>query len=128
MTTVADHGLRLPLAANILLQARRIVETGLPSSRAEHLCYLRAPRPARVYEPNLMPRRSVVADNVQYITMSEEGVHTVYISLPGHPGRGAPGCVKKVIRLDSVLTDHDLPMLNLDFDENNKLIGLEVLV
>ena len=69
-----------------------------------------------------------MADNVRHITMSEEGVDTVYITLPGHPGRGAAGCVKKTIRLDSVLTDYDLPMLNLDFDENDKLIGIEVLV
>ncbi len=69
-----------------------------------------------------------MADKVQYITKSEEGFDTVYITLPGHPGRGAAGCVKKMIRLDTMLTDYDLPMVNLDFDENNKLIGIEVVV
>ncbi len=69
-----------------------------------------------------------MADKVQYVTMSEEGIHTVYITLPDHPGRDTAGCVKEMIRLDTMLSDYDLPMLNLDFDENKKLIGIEVLV
>lgn len=67
-------------------------------------------------------------DNVQNITMSENGVDTVYVTLPDHPGGESTGCVKKMIRLDTVLPGYDIPMVNLDFDEAGKLIGIEIIV
>jgi hypothetical protein len=53
---------------------------------------------------------------------------TDYIALPDHPGRNTSGCVKEMVRLDKMLTEYSLPMVNLHFYENKKLIGIEVLV
>lgn len=73
-----------------------------------------------------------MSKNVQYITMSEAGPDTVYIYLPEHPGKAAKeqaGCVKEMIRLDDILADRTLAtMVNFDFDENQNLIGIEVLL
>lgn len=49
-----------------------------------------------------------------------------YLSLPGHPGKGSPGCVKKTVRLASLLP-YKGPDLYLDFDAQGHLIGVEVL-
>ena len=64
----------------------------------------------------------------QEILLSEDETNTVYIQLPDHPGRGTSGCVKEMLRLETVLTNYNLPMINLDFDENRNLIGLEIVV
>ncbi|MEL6645520.1 MAG: DUF2283 domain-containing protein [Pseudomonadota bacterium] len=70
--------------------------------------------------------------SVQYITMSEAGPDTVYIYLPGHPGKAMKehaGCVKEMIRLVDILADRNVAtMVNFDFDENQDLIGIEVLL
>ncbi|MEL6801628.1 MAG: DUF2283 domain-containing protein [Pseudomonadota bacterium] len=73
-----------------------------------------------------------MSKSVQYITVSETGPDTVYIYLPGHPGKATKeqaGCVKEMIRLDDILADRNLAtMVNFDFDENQCLIGIEVLL
>ncbi|MCG8417975.1 MAG: DUF2283 domain-containing protein [Proteobacteria bacterium] len=50
-----------------------------------------------------------------------------YLRLPGHPGPGAAGCVAKTIRLFELIGEYSGPEINLDFDENNQLIGIEIL-
>ena len=37
------------------------------------------------------------------------------------------GIVKRTITLDEVVADFKGPMVNLDFDENGLLIGIEIL-
>ena len=73
-----------------------------------------------------------MSQNVQHITMSSSGTDIVYIQLPGHPVKGkneVAGCVKEMIRLDEVLKDRKLgAMINLDFDGDQNLIGIEVLL
>lgn len=51
-----------------------------------------------------------------------------YISLPDHPGVGVVGGVtKKQLRLRDLIGDHGGPDLYLDFDKENRLIGIEIL-
>jgi hypothetical protein len=52
--------------------------------------------------------------------------HVAYLSLPEHPGRGK-ATVKKNVRLRDVIEDYTGPDLFLDFDENNVLLGVEVV-
>jgi len=50
-----------------------------------------------------------------------------YVSLPGHPGRGAPGVVAKQVRLRDLVGDHGGFDVFLDFDRDGTLIGFEIL-
>jgi hypothetical protein len=53
---------------------------------------------------------------------------TAYVELPGHPGAGTPGCVKRTICLDDLIDNFSGPRVHLDFDANDRLIGIEILV
>ena len=50
-----------------------------------------------------------------------------YVYLPGHPGPGTPGCVARSI--DVFALDERLRGLQviLDVDENDRVIGIEIL-
>jgi hypothetical protein len=61
------------------------------------------------------------------LRISADDEDVVYLKLPDHPG-GVPGIVKKTVRLHDVLGDYSGPDLYFDFDENNMLIGVEILV
>jgi hypothetical protein len=61
------------------------------------------------------------------LEISEDDEDVAYVKLPGHPG-SAPGIVKRSVSLREVLGSYSGPDINLDFDENNVLIGIEVLV
>jgi hypothetical protein len=51
---------------------------------------------------------------------------TVYLRFPGYVFE--PGVVRETISLIDVVPDYKGPMINIDFDENGKAIGLEVLI
>jgi hypothetical protein len=51
-----------------------------------------------------------------------------YISLPDHPGKGTPGIVVKQLRLIELCSGYKGPDVYLDFDKENRLVGIEVLV
>lgn len=51
-----------------------------------------------------------------------------YVTLPDHPGDGTPGCVKRMERLFDLIGDYNGPDVYFDFDENNTLIGIELLL
>ncbi|WP_197026649.1 DUF2283 domain-containing protein [Caulobacter sp. UNC358MFTsu5.1] len=50
-----------------------------------------------------------------------------YLTLPLHPGRGTWGCVANTIPLDQIIEGYKGPDVNLDFDAQGRLIGIEVL-
>jgi hypothetical protein len=54
--------------------------------------------------------------------------HTAYVELPGHPRTLTPGCVKRTIGLDDLIENFKGPRVHLDFDANDRLIGIEILV
>jgi hypothetical protein len=60
------------------------------------------------------------------LQVSSDDDEVAYLELPGHPG-SSPGVVKKTVSLRELLGDYSGPDLNFDFDENNMLIGVEVL-
>jgi hypothetical protein len=55
------------------------------------------------------------------------GEDVAYVSLPGHPGRGTSGVTRKQVRLREIYADYVGPDLYLDFDEQKRLIGIEIL-
>ena len=50
-----------------------------------------------------------------------------YLSLPDHPGPGTPGCVKRSVDLAALAPDFKGPQLILDLDDDNRVIGIEIL-
>lgn len=49
-----------------------------------------------------------------------------YLTLPDHPGDGVVA-VKKNLRLRDLVGDYKGPDLYFDFDENNVLVGVEII-
>ena len=49
-----------------------------------------------------------------------------YLYLPAHPGSGVVGASKKNVRLSDLL-DFKGPDVVFDLDENNNLIGIEIV-
>ena len=50
-----------------------------------------------------------------------------YISLPDHPAKPVSGVVVKTLRLIELCGSYKGPDVYLDFDKDNRLIGIEVL-
>jgi len=59
------------------------------------------------------------------VSADDDGV--AYLRLPDHPGT-LPGVVKKTIRLRDLVAGYSGPDIHLDFDKNDVLIGIEILV
>lgn len=53
--------------------------------------------------------------------------HSAYIALPGYPEPILGGVVSKTICLDEVLDNFKGPRINLDFNNDGVLIGIEIL-
>ena len=49
-----------------------------------------------------------------------------YVYLPDHPGRLSFGCVVRQLRLCELIENYSGPDIHLDFDKNDKLIGIEI--
>jgi hypothetical protein len=49
----------------------------------------------------------------------------IYIQFPDFPAEETPGCIKKTIELKS-LVNYEGKTVNLDFDKDNNLIGIEI--
>ncbi|WP_269515301.1 DUF2283 domain-containing protein [Brevundimonas subvibrioides] len=49
-----------------------------------------------------------------------------YVYLPDHPGSGSFGCVAKTVPLYQVVKGYDGLDVNLDFDVEGRLIGIEI--
>ena len=60
------------------------------------------------------------------VSEDEDGEVVAYLRLPAHPGPGK-AVVKKNVRLRDVVEDYHGPDLFLDFDENNVLLGIEIV-
>ena len=52
--------------------------------------------------------------------------HQTYIELPDHPHELA-SCVRRTVRVHNLIQDYDGPSIAIDFDENNRAIGIEIL-
>jgi hypothetical protein len=61
------------------------------------------------------------------VRISGHESETAYIKLPGHSNETVIGIVKKTISLDDLIDAYKGPRVILDFDENDMLIGIEIL-
>ncbi|MFA5620994.1 MAG: hypothetical protein WDA08_11885 [Weeksellaceae bacterium] len=64
---------------------------------------------------------------ISKIYTDEDGEVTAYIQLPKHPKQIVPGIVKKNISLSEILPNYKGPSIYLDFDDNDELIGIEII-
>ena len=60
------------------------------------------------------------------LRVSEDDSDVAYLKLPGHPGESS-GVVKRTVSLRDLLANYEGPDLMFDFDDNNVLIGIEIL-
>ena len=51
-----------------------------------------------------------------------------YVYLPDHPGRGKPGVTKKQVRLRDIYPGYKGADLYFDFDHDDTLIGIDIMV
>ncbi len=61
------------------------------------------------------------------LNISQDDPDVAYLKLPGHPGSGIPGAVAKQIRLGEIISNYKGPDIYLDFNQDEMLIGLEIL-
>jgi hypothetical protein len=59
------------------------------------------------------------------VRVSGDESGTAYVSLPGH--KAEHGIVSKTIRLDDLIDGFKGPWVNLDFNKDGVLIGIEIL-
>jgi Protein of unknown function (DUF2283) len=61
------------------------------------------------------------------LKLSQDDSTVAYISLPDHPGSGTFGAVARQVRLLDLCGGYKGPDIYLDFDKENRLVGIEVL-
>jgi len=57
-----------------------------------------------------------------------DNAHTAYIALPGYPEEVAPHVVSRTLNLYDLVNTYSGPQVNLDFNREGVLIGIEILV
>lgn len=68
-----------------------------------------------------MPRKRL------HLKIAKEDPEVAYLQLSNHAGRGTAGIVKRTLRLHDLIGAYGGADLYFDFDENNQLIGVEIL-
>jgi uncharacterized protein YuzE len=61
------------------------------------------------------------------LRVSADDPDVAYLQLPDHPGEGKYNIVGNQIRLVEIIEGYQGPDINLDFDKDGKLIGIEIL-
>lgn len=61
------------------------------------------------------------------LKVSKDDHNVAYLYLPNHPGNVVRGIVSKQVRLLEVLPDYKGADIYLDFNEEDVLIGIEIL-
>ena len=61
------------------------------------------------------------------LKVSEDDPDVAYLFLPDHPGAGVPNVVGKQVSLDKLVNGYSGPDVYLDFGQDGKLIGMEIL-
>ena len=60
------------------------------------------------------------------LKISADDDEVAYLFLPNHPKQVVPGIVKKQTRLSDLIDGYKGPDIYLDFDEEGKMIGIEI--
>ena len=68
-----------------------------------------------------------MADGKFELSVSAEDEKVAYLSLPSHPAGIVSGVVKKTLSLRELIENYRGADLYFDFDEENRLIGIEIL-
>lgn len=59
---------------------------------------------------------------------THEGEHGVaYLELLDFPHESSSGCVKRTVNVHNLIPDYDGPGIHIDFDEQGRAIGIEIL-
>jgi hypothetical protein len=61
------------------------------------------------------------------VKVSDDDSGVAYLRLPGHPGFGSPGAVKKSVSVRDIIGEYQGPDITLDFDADNRIIGVEIV-
>ncbi|NQZ11719.1 MAG: DUF2283 domain-containing protein [Algicola sp.] len=61
------------------------------------------------------------------LKVSADDEDVAYLYLPGHPRKVEAGIVQKQVELRKVITQYSGPDVFLDFNNEGKLIGIEIL-
>jgi uncharacterized protein YuzE len=61
------------------------------------------------------------------LVVSEDDPDVAYLQLPDHPGSGTPNVVAKQICLGDIIQSYKGPDIYLDFGQDGRLIGIEIL-
>jgi hypothetical protein len=73
-----------------------------------------------------MTRKERIYLKVSQNDEDEDEEIVAYLTLPDHPGPSS-GVVRRNVRLRDLVGDYVGPDLFFDFDENNVLVGVEIL-
>jgi hypothetical protein len=57
----------------------------------------------------------------------EDDPNSAYLELFDHPHKAARGIVAKTVSLHELIENYDGPAINLDFNNDGKAIGIEIL-
>lgn len=66
-------------------------------------------------------------ENKIELKVSEDDSDIAYLRLPDHPGIGIPNVVAKQVCLREIIQSYKGPDIYLDFSQDGKLIGIEIL-
>jgi len=61
------------------------------------------------------------------VEMTSNDSDSAYIALPGYPEQLVPGVVAKTLELGDLIEKYVGPRINLDFNKDGTLIGIEIL-
>lgn len=61
------------------------------------------------------------------LKVSSDDEQVGYVYLPDHPKKQIPGLVKRQIELADLIKDYKGPDVNLDFNSEGVLIGIEII-
>ena len=69
-----------------------------------------------------------MSDSTIKLKVSDDDSDVAYLYLPDHPGPGIPNVVGKQISLNKLVDGYLGPDVYLDFGQNGRLIGIEILI
>lgn len=69
----------------------------------------------------------VMMNNKIYLKKSKDDPDVAYLYLPGHPGEKNKNIIKTQIRLYDIIKNYKGPDIYLDVDQNDNVVGIEIL-
>lgn len=69
----------------------------------------------------------IMLNNKIYLKVSEDDPDVAYLYLPGHPGEKKENIIKTQIRLCDIIKNYKGPDLYLDIDQEDNVVGIEIL-